>query len=356
MFYSRAACLLSPFFILIFNFFPGKSLAVGPFAGPNYKVYKLGYLEGSFQMERFLTEANFDNKGNTTSLGTTYTNYLRSYDYTYKGRLTYTSNFALSGGINTRSVDTDNGLLVRSRTGVGEVFLGADYRWQLGETDIILDYKATYSPYRTPDADNTDHPIWGDSANSAQTILILQRKFGTVLGYGFGGYNYRDNGLSDYYILGLGTQWALGGWVIGGELKGSLLGDPDIYYSSEKSGRHDQLKDVNAGSFKYYSTNPEWISAEFNFKYRLTTQFAFNAGGGTIFKGYNIADGNFWYLGLQLQWPVFMQELTGRADVQKKEPEFIPDIPSSKRKTEESSRNNKTEGNNNATEDEVISD
>jgi hypothetical protein len=345
------------FFLIFFALgVPINSVALGPFAGPNYKVYKLGYLEGGLQLERFYSDANFDDKGKESSLGTNYTNYLRSYDYTYSVRLAYTKNFALSGGFIARSVDSDDGTLVRSRTGIGEIYLGADYRWLLGETEAIIDYRIAYSPFVVPNSESTEHPIWGDGANSSQGLLILQRKFDSLMIYAFGGYNYRDNGLSDYYPLGFGLQKAVAGWIVGGETKLALLGDKDVHYTPDNSERHDQLKQVNAGSLKYYSTNPEWVSIELNFKYRLTTQFAFNGGGGTILKGFNVADGNFFYLGLQLQWPVFLQEITGQAEVQKKEPYFVPDTPTFKKKPDEIN-NEPTEHDKNTTiEDNFNSD
>lgn len=333
MFYSCGTFVCSILIALFAWLTPVQSFAIGPFAGPSYKTYKFGYLEGSVQMERFFSDANFDNNGKNQASGTNFSNYLRSYDYTYKGRLTYTPNFAISGGFITRSVDTDDGILARSRTGLAEIFLGADYRWIWSGLEFIIDYRATYSNYIVPDDESTDYPIWGDGSNSSQTLFQLQKKFGNILGYTFAGYNYRNKGLSDYYPLGLGAQWALSGWVLGGELKAALLGDPDVY-GTEDTGRHDQLKKVNANSYKFYSSNPEWVSLELNFKYRLTSQFAFNGGGGTTILGYNIADGNFWYLGLQIQWPVIIKEPQGKADVQKKWPEFIPETPNLKKESE----------------------
>jgi hypothetical protein len=338
MFYSSTACLISQIIFLLIILIPFKSKAVGPFAGPQYKVYKLGYLEGGFQMERFYTDANYDDKGNIESLGSTYRNYLRSYDYSYKGRLTYTPNFAISGGFINHSVDTDDGKLVRSRSGLSEVFLGADYRWVFGETELIFEYKGAYSLYKVPTADNTEYPIWADGVNSGLAAVFLQRKFGSSFGYVFGGYNYRDDGLSDNYLMGLGLQFAFDGWVVGGEIKGALLAGNDLLYDSTNSKRHEQIKEVNAGSYKYYSTNPEWATLEVNCKFRLTSQLAFNAGGGTIFKGINMADGSFLYLGLQVQWPVFLQEISGQAEVQKKAPDFIPNAPSIKKKNEDASK------------------
>jgi hypothetical protein len=332
MFYFRKTFPIWIFSTIYFLVNPEQSLATGPFAGPSYKTYKFGYIEGSIQMERFFSDANFDNKGKGNALGTTYTNYLRSYDYTYKTRFTYSSNFAFSGGFNTRTVDTDDGLLARSRTGLAETFLGFDYRWIWSQLELILDYRGTYSNYLVPDSDSTDYPIWGDGSNSSQTLFQLQKKFGNLLSYAFAGYNYRDKGLSDYYPLGIGAQWALGGWVLGGELKAALLGNPDVYETAD-TGRHDELKKVNGGSYKFFSSDPEWATLELNFKYRLTSQFAFAGGGGTTLLGYNIADGNFWYLGLQIQWPFIIKEPQGKADVQKKWTEFIPESPNFKRRS-----------------------
>ncbi len=314
--------LLGFSFILLFLSFTNIAYAISSQMGPSYKLYKVGNLESQIHWETFYTNANYNDNVELKTLTPSGT-FLRNYNMDLKFRLISNSNSGWKWGAQGTAINAQSPQVTKNRSALTALWFGIDHRFETSSVEFIVDGDFIISPYRV-DVNQTD-AVAGDGANILQGKLLVQKKWPSLIGYLYGGYVFRDSGMSDYVPVGLGLQWGIYDWILGSELKGALLSIEDDQYKAATSKRHVLLNKTNMGSFKYYSTNPEWFTGEVNLKFKLTDQFAFTGGVGTTLVGRNYSQGTFVYLGLDMQWPAFLETPKGKSAVQRgKEDEFVP--------------------------------
>lgn len=296
-------------------------LLVTPFAEAYQrptKIFRTGQVQTTAHVESFSTDTNYDSNGQGQPLSDLGSNFVVTNVDVY-ARYSHTSQFASFGSLTVAAAESNNGVEVRSNSGLSHFDLGGDFLIMRGFIDLIAEGAVRIPVYKV--TTGTDSSLISEGSSEISGTLQIQKKSKSFFSYAWGGYLYRDGGRSSLVPYGLGSQVQFSKYTLGAEVEGFAGASEDDLTAtpSEKTAVTDR---VNAGSLRYYSINPSQMIGELNFKYKIGRASILTLGAGTTLSGVNTAYGHHFYAGLEFSWQAFFNRSVQRPDKVKALKEF----------------------------------
>lgn len=163
----------------------------------------------------------------------------------------------LSGDfVNSQSVDSS---FTRNNTNLSEVSLGYRYsfRWlRLLWIPELIGIAPLFSI-----KDNTDQSLLGEGASAAEPGLWLIKNYFRTRFFLRGSYEWRSGGRAQLAHFMFGASYrTVGQYRYAIDLNGFSTVAEDIY-TNDQTKRLQVINSANAGSYKYYSINPQSLAA-----------------------------------------------------------------------------------------------
>lgn len=197
------------------------------------------------------------------------------------------ADWKLFGGFNLGWTESSDGTYTRTNSGLNEVIAGGQNWYEIGQFDFAAEGVLFYPLWR-PDADS-DEALIGEGAMRLRAggWLILPRR--GLRPFAYGGFEYRDGPRAYVMPYRVGAKYSLRGWWVQGEYRGfeAVSDDADV---DDPSLRNQYLKDVNGGSFHFYSINPSGSEVAFEVGKRFGALTVMGGAAMTV-NGKNTSDG-----------------------------------------------------------------
>jgi hypothetical protein len=145
---------------------------------------------------------------------------------------------------------------------------------------------------------NTNDVITGEGANQAELGAWAIIEAGALEPYAYAGYRYQEDGRAHLMPWRVGSQVNLAGFFFRGELGGHLTLRDDEF-TANSSARRDVTNRVNAGSYRYYSVDPNLIEARLEGGIPASRELEIVGGATHTLAGESVAYGYSLYLGIR---------------------------------------------------------
>jgi hypothetical protein len=265
------------------------------------KAFRPWWSESLFQYETFHSIGNYDSAGRLESLPSS-NSFWETSTLDYAHRYVFSRHFAMTAGINYVQVQGNVGQATKYNSGFQTLKGGIEYKLEADFADFLFEGTAGLALFR-PNSSSTS-PLYGDGAHSLGTNLWILKKMGGLQWLAKAGVLYRTEGLSSLLPYQLGVHWPVGNWLLGAVFDGATSITTD---SQDETDRTNYLRRTSVGSLNYRSANPTANFLDLQFKWNATKQFALTGGVGNSLLGYSSADGRRIFVGVDIQWQVYLQ-------------------------------------------------
>ncbi len=200
-------------------------------------------------------------------------------------------------GLSGSQAESSDGTYLRKNSTLNYGYLG--YQHYLRATPIKIKPEILLLYPITPFNTQTDEVLNSEGVLEAKLGTWLQKRWGLLEIYSYLGGNYRNEGRSSLFEYVLGSKFHGDGWGLGGEINGyqSITKDDYTQKPEVKSALTTQ---VNAGSLKLYTVNPELLSAKGFITTQLSEGWGVQISYQVDLQGKNMAKGTTW--GAQMEW------------------------------------------------------
>lgn len=254
-----------------------------------YQVYRAQRFDLVTDTQFFKSTANFDSSGEKTSLP--FDNSYQLIDVNPQLRWAMFQNFGVRFGANIGSAESIDTLNTRSNSTLNRLDIGADYLvFSSNNFQTILDFE--YSHALEKISETTDDVLNNNGTGEIKPTALLRMDLGSFYPFAYLGGNFRSEGLSSLLTYGGGGEFRFSELGVGAAIKG-FSSVKDDQYTNSASRRDLVTSRVSAGSKKFYSINPNSLSAEVFLNFAMTDFMKFKAYGGTDLTGSNYAQGFF---------------------------------------------------------------
>lgn len=279
--------------IIIFSFL---FLPHAIYAADTYKVFQSGRFDAYLDAEYFKTQSNYDANGNKQDLTSGYS--FQDIQFQTSARYVFFNNIGFYSGLNFGNVESNNTINNRTKSILTHVFLGADY--QIWNSDLWSFYADLSYWYPNDKVEiNQDTALASDGANELKAQFVGVLKSNSFRSFARLGYDNRSEGLSSLLLYGLGGEFFMGSAALGAEIEG-FSSITDDQQTSTPANRDTLISQVNAGSKRYYSINPNLLETSVYFSYAIDPNFIMKVNAGTTLIGSNSAEGFF--AGASVNW------------------------------------------------------
>lgn len=276
------------------------SLSAKPLLGKNFRP---GWSEGAFGYDVFHSVGNYNSSGDVQSLPAA-NSYWETTNFEFAGRYTFTHSLAMTIGANYLSSQAYLTNFSQSTGGLQTLRGAMEYRFDSTTADIGIEGVGLLSVYGVDQ--NSTKPLYGDGAHGVGGNLWFLQRYDNLQIHAKVGFLYRTAGLSSLLPYEVGAHWRFGDLLLGavGEGAWSLGQDQesDVYRTS-------LLNRTSAGSMNFRSANPNFNFIDLQAKWYATNQFSVTGGVGTTWMGRNYAQGNRYFLGIDILWQVYRQNV-----------------------------------------------
>lgn len=145
---------------------------------------------------------------------------------------------------------------------------------------------------------NTTDVLTGEGTNQVELGAWGIVETGSLEPYAYGGYRYQDDGRAHLMPWKLGSQLNFNGFFMRGEVGGHLVVKDDKY-KSNRIVRTNITNSVNAGSFRYYSVNPNLIEVRAEVGLPVSRELEVIGGATQTLAGEAVAYGMSFYGGVR---------------------------------------------------------
>lgn len=221
-------------------------------------------------------------------------------EYDYSRFTTFYSDLVLN------AVESSTSGTTRSETALSDIVLGFEYVISRKSflTMPSFQIKIPLSTY----SESTDSTLLNNNAIEFESLLHLAKRFKNIYLHGYGGFTYRDEGLSWLLPLGaeviyIGRRFSLGGGVE------SFFSVTDDDYTSDSTRRTNVTDRVMGGSLLYNSVNPSITKVAAFFKYYIEPQLFIGLGVKQPLFGESAAYGTEIYANLGFAFGGYAKKL-----------------------------------------------
>lgn len=266
------------------------------YADSTPRLYSSGRIDFSVSLDYFKTTANFASDGSKTSLPGS--NQFQNFESVLGLRYVLIDDLAVYSEVGIGNSESKDTIATRANSAISFVSLGADYRiWQ---SDAWA-FAGTFSYSQAIEKINAtaDTALINDGANEIKAFLHGSYDWGFLVPFAKVGVNYRTEGLSTLFLYTVGTEIRFDSVNFGASLNG-LMSVKDDDKTNRPLDRDLITNQVNAGSKRYYSINPNLTDSEIYLKFNLDQDWTVKATAGYTLLGSNSAEG--FHLGAVLNW------------------------------------------------------
>ncbi len=273
-----ANTLLALFFALLF--------CPTTWAFDNFKDFRKDHWDFDVSTDYYTTQSNYDSSGSEEALGNSGQYQLINVDF--GSRFTWGRRTAFFASLRAGMAESKS-LVTRNTTGLTEGLMGAEYLAYSGSFDIVPEVSVLIPTGGTPSG-TSYNAVASESVMEIRPKVTLQKIFGLLGGYAYGGFTYRDQGRSFLLPWGVGAFLRHADSRLGAEIFGyqSVTNDKD---TNNKGSRLAYIGNADAGSYKFLSFNPSLIDSNFFYHINVSGPWSFQISGGISIAGTNAADG-----------------------------------------------------------------
>lgn len=282
--------------------FAGLFLFSSPgLAVDNFKEFKRDQWDFDLGAQFFHSEANYPSSGGGTQ-DLANGNHYQLLDVTFGTRYAPRREWSIFGWGTVGNAESKNSVVTRTNSTMSEAAAGFDFVMYSDLFQLIPEIIAVM-PFEKVDP-TTDDVLNSEGVFEVRSRLIAQKEFGKLRGYGWLGFNYRGEGRSFLMPWGVGTQLKFKRFHLGAE----VLGYESVSEDTDKNNvlRTAYISTANAGSLKFYSTDPSLVDTQIYASWLVTSKFSLHAHGGMTLTGSNSASG--YHMGGFLRYSFDMTE------------------------------------------------
>ncbi|MGZ3768831.1 MAG: hypothetical protein ACXVCP_05000 [Bdellovibrio sp.] len=267
----------------------------------NYKEYKRDRWDFEAATQFFYSEANYLTYGTSTQ-GLPNNNHYQLLDVTFATRYMPKPNWAMFGFVNVGNSESVDSIARRTNSSFNFAGVGFDFVMYSGAFQLIPEF-ILVMPFQHVDP-ASDTVLNSEGVLEFRSRMLVQRDYGTFLGYGWLGFNYRGDGRSFLMPYGVGLKFKYEAVHWGAEILGFQSVSSDTV--SNNALRTGYINGVNAGSLKFYSKEPSLVDSQVYINFLLSKKWTLQANAGSTLAGENIAAG--FHVGALLRYSFDMAE------------------------------------------------
>ncbi len=261
-----------------------------------FQTYNSGRFDFALSLDYFKTKANFSADGSKTSLPAS--NQYQNINSLLGLRYVLIDDLGLTTEMGIGNAESKDSLSTRTNSAISFVSLGADYRI------LHVDYwtlvgRMTYAQAIEKISASGDSALINDGANEFKAFLDGSYDWGFLVPFAQVGINYRSLGLSTLFLYTLGSEFRFDFIYFGAAMNG-LMSIKDDEQTNKPLVKDSITNQVNAGSKRYYSINPNLTDSEIYLKYRINQDWALKVMAGYTLFGSNSAEG--FHFGASINW------------------------------------------------------
>ena len=283
------------------------------FAGPRAHADRWGHHQGrsrlSFDMDFFQSSQNFTNRGvkSDLPLGGKY----REVPVRIGMRHDPDSRFSFFGELGVNSVKAENRALNRERTALSHLLVGADFQlldWPV----LVVPELRMMVPLTTISLTDTEAFV-GEGVFGIQSGIAVSKVYKYLWLSAYAGFDYRMSGRASLGVWNAMAKLRFWSLFLDLEAAGSsvLMDDEEAFFPDS---RFNYINSVNAGSYRYYSVNPELTEARLALGIQFSPTTAARIGFGQGLSGFRSAFGQTYFLSFQMDFGEEQTEQVGGPD------------------------------------------
>lgn len=272
------------------------AFSVGFLATADPVIFRPKSNRAIFDAKLFSSEDNFDSvDGTFEKLGPN--KYFNVNTYRLEWNYVATSRKAYKLGLTASQGESSDGVSLRKNSVLTNAFLGMQYFLLTNPMKIKPELMVFYS--NTPIDPNGDDIILSEGVLEVKFGTWLQKKALSLDNYIYLGADYRADGRASLAEYAIGTKIDFDGLALGGEAFGyQSITDDEL--TNTPSQRTAVTSRVNGGSLKYYSINPNLLSAKAYVEAQISEALALKGEYTFDLQGKNSAKGDT--IGVLVVW------------------------------------------------------
>ena len=267
----------------------GLTLLLLLFGGPA-ECGPLGYNPGRWlfktSLDWFATDSNYTDSGGAQSLSGD--NRFDVYNLNLHSRYDLNDRVSVFGGLGGAAARAASSSATVTRFTPTDLALGIDYGFRLGFLQIIPEIAASYP--MNPTSPSQTVPMTGEGVWTAQAGTYASLEFSQLLAYAYAGYMLRGEGRSTLLPWLVHSTFRVGPILASAEVGGFYTIGDDRDASNPTARRATSFV-ANAGSWRFYSTNPNLIEMRVLGGFQATPELLIQGGYGRTLLGQRTAQG-----------------------------------------------------------------
>ena len=258
--------------------------------------WRAHYWRLSMMTDYFSTNANLDSAGSTTFNKLPSGNKLQAVELRPHIRYNTSERSSFYCGAGLANLSTTTGVFQRNNSSATDAYVGYDYALISQNLRLVTELEASYS--LAPLDNSTVDALVSDGANFLRGQFFLFRPFHFANPFAQVGLKYRDQGLSQQLLFGLGVEKPFGqSFLVGAELSGEqpLLSD------TKTEGYRNLVSDRVMGGSRYYDAfNPSFLEAQGWVGFKPDPLWQIKVGVSQTLQGLRSAYGQTYFFSLSI--------------------------------------------------------
>ncbi len=238
------------------------------YAAKPYQVFKEGQFDLDIETQYYKSTANFDADGKRTDLAIG--NYYQIIDFSSAVRWGFSDGIGFKAGFNVGNTESSNFVATRTNSVFNRIDIGADYLL-LDTSTFQIFAELMYSHALEKVSQSGDQVLTSNGASEIKPTLYARMDFDDFYPFAYIGANVRGEELSTLLTYGGGGEFRFESFGLGAAISG-FTSVKDDKYTNQALVRDNVTMNVNAGSKKYFSINPSWLSSEFFVNFALVDE------------------------------------------------------------------------------------
>lgn len=279
----KIAMNLKPLNLFALAFCLSSSVAM---AKDNYREFKRDHWDFELSADYFYSEANYTSFGKGSS-SLPSGNHFQLMDFSFATRYTPNKKSSYFAMMNIGVAESRNSFATRTNSTLNKVMAGVDFIAYSDLFQLIPEVSLLF-PIDKVDP-NSDTVANNEGVLEMHARLHVQKDFGGGRGYGWLGFDFRNEGRSFLVPWGVGYQWKQSKYRLGAEVFGFQSVTDDSVENDAL--RNSYINAVNAGSFKFYTSNPALVDANLYVTWLASPKWNVQVNAGNTIMGDNMAAG-----------------------------------------------------------------